>query len=186
MIIKEANRKDIEARLASMGDYVKIDYLGGLLKNNLDYDTRRFVLVKLASLYKDKGMLAEAARLVGNAAEINTTYEGMVNDYTKAMELFIRGNHFDESDTPFNKAIASANNEKQKMAIRVKRKDFIKLQAEELMKKDKRKNAMLAYEKLNSMPELSADEKSKVQDILAGLYEKLGKVREFYGIKKNR
>lgn len=184
MIIKEANRKDVEAKLATMGDYVKIDYLVQLLKGNLDYDTRRYVLLELAKLYKDKGMIAEAARLVNNAAEINTTYDGMMRDHSVAMQLFIKAGKYDEADSAMNKAMASCNNETQKNALRAKRKEVLKAQAEEMLKKDKRKLAMLAYEKIASLPELTIDEKKDVQNQLVKLYEKLGKVKEFYGIKR--
>jgi hypothetical protein len=144
MRIREANRKEVETRLATMGDYVKIDYLTELLRENLDYDTRRFVLLKLARLYKDKGMLAESARLVGNAAEINTTYDGMMKDYSVAMQLFIQAGKFDEADVALNKATVSSNTEAQRVELRTKRREAIKNQGAELVKKDKRKQAMLA------------------------------------------
>lgn len=44
---------------------------------------------------------------------------------------------------------------------------------------------MLAYEKILSLPDVSPDEKKQAQTELVGLYEKLGKVKEFYNIKKN-
>jgi len=185
VIIKESNRKDVEARLSTMGDYVKIDYLSELLKNNLDYDTRRFVLLKLASIYKNKGMLAEAGRLVRNAADINTTYEGMMNDYTKAMQLFIQSGDFDEADISLNKAVASCNTEGQRAAIKIKRKETIQLQAQEYIKRDKRKHAMLAFEKLLSIRETNSDEKRQAQTQLLRLYEQLGKVKEFYNLQKS-
>jgi tetratricopeptide (TPR) repeat protein len=184
MQIKETSKRDIEARLASMGDYVKIDYLSELLRGNIDYDTRRYVLLTLAKLYKNKSMLAEAARLVNNAAEINTTYEGMMRDHSVAMQLFIQAGKFDEADVAMNKAIASCNNESQKSAVKVKRKDAIKTQAEDFLKRDKRKQAMLAYEKLVSLQEVTSDEKRDAQDKLIKLYEQLGKVKEFYGLRK--
>jgi len=180
----ESNKRDIESRLKAMGDYVKIDYLSELLKSNLDYDTRRFVLLELAKLYKDKGMVAEAAKLVNNAAEINTTYGGIMKDHSVAMQLFIKAGRLDEADVSMNKAMAACNNEKEKMVIRMKRKDAIKAQAEEFLKRDKRKLAMLMFEKLNAISEMTADEKRDAQAKLTHLYEQLGKVREFYGLKR--
>jgi len=41
-------RRDIEAKLSSVGDYVKMDFLQQCLKKNIDFDTKRFVMVKLA------------------------------------------------------------------------------------------------------------------------------------------
>lgn len=185
MIIKESSRKDVEARLGTMGDYVKIDYLSELLKSNLNYDTRRFVLLKLASIYKNKGMLAEAAKLVRNAADINTTYDGMMNDYTKAMQLFIQGGDFEGADISLNKAVASCNTDAQRAAIKMKRKETLQLQAQEYIKKDKRKHAMLAFEKLLSIQETIGDEKRQAQTQLLKLYEQLGKIKEFYNLQKS-
>jgi len=184
MIIREGNRAEIETRLGTMGDYVKIDYLSELLKRSLDYDTRRFVLLKLASIYKNKGMIVEAAKLVRNAADINTTYDKMMIDYTKAMQLFIQGGAFDDADVAMNKAIASCNTESQRAELKIKRKESLKLQALEFLKIDKRKHAMLAYEKLLSLPEINAGEKREIQESLLKLYESLGKVKEFYNVKR--
>jgi tetratricopeptide (TPR) repeat protein len=184
-MIKESNKKDVEARLASMGDYVKIDYLAELLNGNLDYDTRRFVLLKLARLYKDKGMLAEAAKLVVNAADINTTYDAMMRDYSVAMQLFIQGDKFDEADIALNKAMVSCNTEGQKSSLRAKRKEALLARAADLVKKDKRKHAMIAYEKILTLPDVTADDKKVAQQNLSRLYEQLGKVKEFYGLKRS-
>jgi hypothetical protein len=185
MRIREGNKKEVEARLATMGDYVKIDYLTELLRGNLDYDTRRFVLLQLARLYKDKGMLAESARLVGNAAEINSTYDGMMKDHSVSMQLFIQAGKFDEADVALNKSLASSNSEAQRVAMKAKRKEAVKAQAADLKKRDKRKLAMLAYEKLLSLSDVTADEKRLAQNELITLYEQLGKVKEFYSIKKS-
>lgn len=184
MMIKESNRKDIETRLGAMGDYVKIDYLSELLRGNLDYETRRFVLLKLAKLYKDKGMIAEAAKLVVNAADINTTYDAMMKDYSVAMQLYIQAGKLDEADSALNKAMASCNTESQKSSLRAKRKEALFARAEDLVKKDKRKHAMVTYEKIISLPDVGIGEKKTAQENLSRLYEKLGKVKEFYGLRR--
>ena len=75
---KEAtlSRREIDAKLAASGDYVKMDYLQACLKKPLDFDTKRFVMTKLASIYESRMMYLEAGKLVRNVADINTTYEG--------------------------------------------------------------------------------------------------------------
>ena len=176
-------RREVEAKLATMGDYVKIDYLSRCLKQTIDFDTRKFVLVKLSEMYENKGMVLEAAKMMSAGAEINSTYQSKINDYTKAAELFIRSQAFDEADVAFNKALACANG-LQKDSIKNKRKALYQAQAKLLMQKDKRKNAMQIFEKLLSI-ELSSQEKREVQSTLLDLYEKLGKVKEFYSLKRN-
>jgi len=167
------NRREVEAKLNGMGDYVKMDYLQRLLKQNIDFDTKKFVLVKLAQIYEPRGMFADAGKLMIVSAEINTTFDGKMNDFMKGAEMFVKAGRYDESDIAFQKALACANTS-QKVELKIKRKEMIKGHAKDLMKKDKRNNAMQAYEKLLSI-ELSDPEKREVQNILLGLYEKLGR-----------
>lgn len=186
METREVTRRDVEAKLASVGDYVKMDYLSQCLRKNLDFDTRKFVLGKLSSIYEQKLMFGEAGKLMANAAEINATFDGKVNDYIKAADLFIKGGAYDESETAFAKALASGS-ELQKKKIKATRRDMYIKNALDLMKKDnKRKNAMVAFEKvLNLNIELSPIEKKQYQQTLLGLYEKLGRIREFYNLQRS-
>lgn len=175
-------RREIEEKIAKVGDYVKMDYLARCLKSNLDFDTRKYVLNTLAKVYESRGMFSEAGKLMRASADINTTFEGKTNDFVKSVELFVKATNFDEAETTFSKALALATG-MQKDRLKLKRKEFYKAKAQELLKKDQRKHAMTAYEKLLAL-DLNAQEKQEVQGILAGLYEKLGKVREYYNIKK--
>ena len=177
------DRREVETKLNGMGDYVKMDYLQKVLKMNINFDTKKFVLTKLAEIYEPRGMHADAARLMISSAEINTTYLGKMNDFMKACELLIKSGKYDESDIALQKAMACGN-ENQKFQMKIKRKDLIKKQSLDLLKKDKRNHAMLAYEKLLTL-DLSTDEKKEAQTALLGLYEKLGKIREFYALKNS-
>ena len=57
-------------------------------------------------------------------------------------------------------------------------------QAQEFLKKDKRKHAVETFEKILEMPDLLPSERQEVQKNLLDLYEKLGKIREYYTLKK--
>ena len=184
MNIKETiTRRDIDAKLANVGDYVKIDYLTRCLKQTLDFDTRKFVLSRLGEIYGQRGMPLEAARMTAAGAEINTTFQAKINDYMKAAEFFIKGGAFDDADTTFNKAVACCNG-LQKESIKSKRKELYFSQAGAYIKRDKRNQALLTYEKLLTI-ELNPEEKREVQSTLLSLYEKLGKVKDFYTLKRN-
>jgi tetratricopeptide (TPR) repeat protein len=185
MEIKEppaVSRRDIEAKIANVGDYVKMDFLSAALKKNLDFDARKFALTKLASIYESRNMFIEAAKLMRASADINTTFDAKVNEFVKSAELFIKGGSFDEADVSFTKAIA-AGNQRQKEEVKAKRKTLYKAQALDYMKKDKRTYAMKAYEKLLTL-DFMHSEKAEIQKTLLSLYEKLGKVREFYALKR--
>jgi tetratricopeptide (TPR) repeat protein len=175
-------KREMEEKIASVGDYVKMDYLQACLKQNLDFDTRKFALVKLAGIYEPRGMFGDAAKLMNTSAEINTTFDGKMKDFMKATELFVKAGLFDESDVAFGKALACVN-EKQKVDLKSKRKEILRAHARDLLKKDKRRNALEAYEKLASL-DLTPEERTDVQNNLMQLYEKLGRVRDFYTLKR--
>src|SRR3989339_669968 len=143
MFTREAipTKREMEAKLSSVGDYVKMDYLTACLKKNLDFDTRKFALAKLAEIYEPRGMHAEAAKKMNASAEINTTFDGKI-------------------------------------------KEFYATQALAHLNRDKRTNAMNTYERFLSIADLTPGEKGQAQKNLLALYEKLGKVREFYNLKK--
>ena len=177
-------RKEVEEKISKVGDYVKMDYLQVALKQQLDFDTRKFVLTKLSQIYESRKMYLEAGKLIKLAAEINVTFEGKINDYMKSTELLIKYGAFDEADLSFAKALATAT-ENQKGGLKTKRKELLRFHAEDCIKRDKRAHALAAYERLVDMPELSSDEKRKAQTALLRLYQKLGKVREFGNLQKS-
>lgn len=176
-------RRELEEKLKNVGDYVKMDLLSSALKKQIDFDTRKFVLLKLAEIYELRRMFSEAARMMKNAAEINGTYEGKMNDFMKSCVLFIKGGNFAEGDIAFTKASGCAT-ELQRGRLKVARKEAYKVQAKEYISKDRRSHAVEAYEKILSL-DLTSDEKREAQVVLLGLYEKLGKVKEFYALKAN-
>ncbi len=183
MDVREVTRREVEAKLATVGDYVKMDYLQACLKKQLDFDTKKFVLTKLSGIYESRKMFLEAGRLTRISADINTTYDGKIGDFVRSAELFIKGGNFSEADVSVVKALADAT-QKQKVQIKSKIKEHYKLQASELLKRDKRKNAMDVYQKILTMPELTVDEKKDAQLKLLNLYEKLGKIKEYSSLKR--
>ena len=147
---KAVNRRELEERLKSVGDYVKMDLLSSALKKQIDFDTKKFVLTKLAEIYEARRMFSEAAKMMRNTAEINTTYDGKMSDFIKSCVLFIKGGNFDEADVSFTKAMGSAT-ELQKGRLKVTRKDAYKEQGREYLNRDRRSHALEAYEKLLSI-----------------------------------
>lgn len=177
------SRREIEGKLMKVGDYVKIDYLSSCLKMHLDFDTKKFVLTQLSSLYENKKMFLEAARLTRNSAEINTTVGAKITDFIKSAELFIKAGNFDEADVSFNKAIALASTE-QKAKYKQMYKNHYKTHAMNCLKAEKRRHALKAYEKVLSL-EPDANEKKDAKEKLLQLYEQLGKIHDFYALQKS-
>jgi len=184
MVKLSITRKEVEDKLKSVGDYVKMDFLSTCLKKQMDFDTKKFVLLKLSEIYEARKMFSEAAKMMRNAAEINTTYDGKMTDFMKSCSLFVKSGHFDEADVSFTKAMACASG-MQKDRIKAMRKEAFKAQAKEYIARDKRSHAAETYEKLLGLESLAPDEKREAQSTLLILYEKLGKVKEFYALKAN-
>ncbi len=182
MIAREKSRKEIEARFNQMGDYVKIGYLTSCLKNNLDFDTRKFVLVKLAELLENKKMFLDAGRMMKSVAEINTIFQGKVDDFVKSAELFVKGGNFDSANAAIRDAV-SASNEKQKSAIRTKAREIYKMQANTLLAQNKRSRAVKIYEEMLAT-ELDINERNDIQKSLLNLYESLGMIKEYNLLRK--
>ncbi len=180
---EDLTKRGIEEKISTMGDYVKISYLSLCLKKTLDFDARKFTLLTLAKLYEERKMFNEAGKMMSFAADINTTFNGKINDFIRSTELFIKGGSYDDADMSFKKALITANTS-QKNEIKNRVKEMYKVQAKEHLSNDKRKNALEAYEKLLTL-ELNSIEKEEVKSKLLNLYESLGKVREFYNMKKS-
>lgn len=160
-----------------MNDYLKMEYLKNCLKNQLDFDTKKFVLVKLAGLYETKGMLLEAGKMMRAAGDINTSVASKIADFTKSAELFIRGGDFDSADAIKKKAVAIAPLDQQP-AIEKRIRDFYRIQAKIYVDANKRKQAAGFYEKL-LMTDLGFMEKREVQEELLKIYEGLGDFNKY-------
>ena len=183
MKIQERSRQDIDAKLTTMGDYVKIDYLCRALSSGLDFETKKHVMTSLAKLYESKSMYLESARLIRSASDINTTFKSKMNDFMKAVELYVRGGNYSEADFVFQQALALAM-EREKPELRTMMKGYYLNEARNFTRSDKRNQAKKAYEKLLTF-ELAPQEKREAQQHLLVLYEKLGSIREYFKLKES-
>lgn len=181
--IKERTRAEIEAKLATMGDYVRMDYLQRALKSEIDFETKKFVLLRLAKIYEERKIYSEAGKLMRIAADINTTFKGKIQDYMKAMDYFVKGSNYHEADLTFASALALGN-EREKIEIKKSYKDYYLAQGKMFLSMDQRSSARKTYEKILGSIELSPIEKSEIQKTLLQLYERLGAVREYQNLKK--
>lgn len=181
MKVQERSRQEIDAKLATMGDYVKIDYLTRALSSGLDFDTKKHAMSILAKLYESRSMYLEAARLVRNSADINTTFKAKIAEFMKSVELYVRGGNYPEADFVFQQALALAT-EREKPELRAQLKGYYFVEAQRFIKQDRRNQAKKAYEKVMTF-DLNVQEKADAQRQLLGLYEKLGNVKEFLKLR---
>ena len=179
--IGETTKGAIEAKLANMGDYVQMSYLQRALNSNLDFDTRKFCLLRLGGIYEARGMFAESARCIKAAAEINTTYKDKIRDYMKVVELHIKSGSYDEADRMFGQARVLGNTQ-QKFEMKRMHAFTYQSQGKQLIQNDKRAAAKQLYEHMLRL-DLDPALKSEVQQELLMLYHRLGNIREYSQLK---
>ena len=177
----EKNRGEIEAKMKTMGEYVKMSYLQRAAKSQLDFDTRKFVMLELARVYEQKHMFLDAAKTIKNAAEITTTFREKMMQFMKAVELNVRGNDFADAERIFAQALALGN-DRDKWEMKMQFKQFHFAQAQEYLKQRRRSQAKALYQKMLTM-ELNPQEKTVVQNQLLDLYLRLGNTREYHQLK---
>ncbi len=179
--ITERTRTEIDAKLKTMGEYVKMSYLQRAAKSQLDFDTRKFVLLELTRIYEQKGMFLDASKTMRAAADITTTFKEKMGQFMKAVEFNVRGNNFIEAERIFAQALALGN-DREKWEMKQLYKQFHFAQANVYLKHDRRNNAKEIYQKILSL-DLSPDERTQVQNTLLDLYYRLGNVREYHALK---
>ena len=173
MLKKSMTKNEIEEILAKKGDYVKIDLLTRFLNESPPINTKKLVLLKLAEIYENIGMLKEAAKTYDDAGMISIAFTEKIKHFIKETELYIKAGNFDRADEAMKKAISEANAvERQEIYFTVK--DFYKKQAGAHERSLKRFGAVRIYEKLLEM-NLTERERKDIKEKLLPLYEKLGK-----------
>ncbi len=177
----EKTKSEIENKLKTMGEYVKMSYLQRAAKSQLDFDTRKFVLIELTRIYEQKKMYLDAGKTIKSAAEITTTFREKMVQFMKSVEFNVKGNDFTEAERIFAQALALGN-DREKWEMKQQFKQFHFSQAQGYIKNDRRSNAKVLYQKMLSM-ELNPSEKSEVQNQLLNLYLKLGNTREYYALR---
>jgi tetratricopeptide (TPR) repeat protein len=165
MLNKNMSRLEIEEKLKDKGDFIQIDYLTRLLKQNPPLQIKRFVYNKLAEIYYRKNMFADSGRMFENLAESSITFS----------------DNFENSDSVMKKAFSNANFQEKK-DIYYSIKNFYFKTAEKYEKKNKINSATIIYEKLINM-ELTLKEKREIKEKLMNFYSRLGRFRD-YGLLK--
>jgi len=184
MLEKEMTKKEIENFLKGKGDFVQLSHLEIFLKKDLPLDTKKFVYLKIAEIYEKKSMFTEAAKICHNLAIISVAFSEKIKYHIKEAELYVKAGMFSRVDEAMRKAMNDANaTEKAEILITIK--NFYKRQAEQYIKEHRRNNAAKIYEKLLEM-NISEIERKEIKENLLKIYEKIGKLREYYDLKRER
>lgn len=173
---------EVEKELAGQGEFVQIDHLSVFLKEDIPTDIRKFAMLRIAEIYEKKMMFGEAAKIYNNLSIISIPFAEKIKAHVKEAEMCIKGGYFKEADYATTKAMNQANTfEKNDIMFSIKQ--FYKKQAEIYEKEIRRNNAARLYEKLLELPGMTEAERREIKEKLLGLYEKLGKFREYNALK---
>lgn len=184
MLNPEMTKSEIEKDLYGKGNFVQIDHLNRFLKKHpINMDTKKFIFIKLASLYESSKLFGETAKAYDNAAGISLTFAEKIKYYIKAAEFYAKLGVFDRVDETVRKAMTEANS-KERGDIQSTIKMMYKEQATKLESEMKRSHAVKFYEKILEM-KLSEQEKNEIKEKLSDLYLKLGKMHEYQALKRN-
>ena len=179
---KISSRGEVEELIKGKGDFVQIDYLSNFLKGELPIDVKRFVAVKLAEIYARRKLYANAAKMYNVASISSVAFTEKIKLHMREAEMFVKAGEYIYADEAMKKAMSQAN-ANQKSEIYFVIKEFYKKQAEQYEKELRRAHAARIYEKLMEM-NISELERNEVKKRLLSLYEKLGKVKEYYALRE--
>jgi len=183
MLNKEMMKSDIERELTGKGDYVQIDMIRRFLKENLSNDIRRFASMKLAFIYENRSMHADAAILYNKLAEIALNYADRMTCYSKQAENYIKAGYFEGADMAINKIMGEVKPmEKTKFSEAVK--GFYLAQAHIYEKERRRSKAVEVYEKMLLIKTLLETEKIEIKNKLSQLYKELGLVQKYLSLQE--
>lgn len=177
------SKHEIEEELEKKGEFLQIDYLTNLSKANIPITMKKFVYSKLAQLYEKKYMFKDSAKMYNNIALISIAFTEKIKYRMKEAKLYIKSGNFEDVEVAMKKAMSDAN-ASEKAEIYFMIKDAYKRQAEIYEKEMKRNHASQIYERLLHM-NLSELEKDEIKKKLLVLYEKLGKLKEYFVLKKS-
>ena len=180
MKVFEKTRQEVELKLGSMSDFLKMEYLESCLKNHMDFDVQRLCHQKLAELYEKRNMFSEAARNMSAVAELAATFKDKMQAYMKETELWIKAGFYEHAEDAFKKALASGNS-KEKEEMKKAIKELYKKQALAYEKANRNSNALKIYELLLRI--VDEPEKTEVKRKILEFYKRLGKIKEYTFLK---
>ena len=180
MQVLEKKREEIEARVNTMSDFLKMEYLESCLKANLDINVCKYCYKKLSELYENKIMYPEAVKNMARFEELCAGEMEKIAAIVKEAELLIKAGKYEPAEYLYKKAMSLAD-ESKKYEIKRSMIRFYEQEAMNFEKMNKQAGALKIYERLVNL--VTDAEKTQVKKRMFELYQKLGKVKEYIRLK---
>jgi len=180
MQVLEKNREEIEAKVNTMSDFVKMEYLESCLRTIHEVNISRYCYKKLAELYENKKMYSEAVKYMAKFAELCVGTKEKIAAIIKEAELLIKAGQYDEAIYLYKKAMSFADTT-GKFEIKRNMILFYRQEAEALEKSNRGTAALRIYEKIVNY--VADAEKEEIKKKMLELYKRLGRVTEYIKLK---
>ena len=180
MQVLERKREEIEAKVNTMSDFVKMEYLESCLKTNPDINVCKYCYKKLSELYEKKIMYSEAAKYMAKSREVCVDTKEKIAAIIKEAELLIKAGFYDPAIYLYKKAMSFADTT-GKFEIKRNMISFYKQEAATLEKSNRGTAALRIYEKIINY--VVDAEKDEIKKKMLKLYQNLGRVSEYLKLK---
>jgi tetratricopeptide (TPR) repeat protein len=181
MQILERTKGEIDAKVRTMSDFLKMEYLEKCLTMFRDPEILKYCYTELARLYEGRIMYSDALKYLNKLHALTVLSIDKFHIHEKEIELLIKAGNYERVPEVFKMAIKLVG---EVEAMNLKRK-IIKLYQMEAQKFDnsgKNLAALKVYERL--IPLLTDHERNEARKKLLNIYKKLGRVRESIELEK--
>jgi len=176
--------QEVEEKLASMSDFLKMEYLEQMSRKQNPLDVGKYVRQQMAKVYADKGMYSNASRQLEAWAEMSVTFKEKIEAYLQEIEMWIKAGEYITADDIMKRALANATLA-EKANIKARIRQAYSNQAIMFEKRNERNRALKIYEKLYSI-ETETGERESLRQKLLELYDKTGRVRDFMMLRDKK
>ena len=180
MQVLEKKREEIEAKVNTMSDFLKMEYLESCVKSNPDINVCKYCYKRLSGLYENKIMFSEAAKYMAKFEELCVGANEKIAALVKEAELLIKAGQYDPADYLYKKAMALTDTA-DKFKIKRDMVEFYKKEATNFELSSKSSGALKVYEKL--VHHVVDAERDEIRKKMLRLYHNLGKVTEYIRLK---
>jgi len=180
MQVLEKKREEIEAKVNTMSDFLKMEYLESCLKTFPDINVCKYCYKKLSELYENKIMYPEAAKYMAKFGELCAGAKEKIAAIVKEAELLVKAGSYDPADYLYKKAMSFADTA-GKFEIKRNMIAFYKHEAANFELSGRSAGALKIYEKLVNF--VADAERDEIRKKMLQLYQKLGKIKEYLKLK---
>jgi tetratricopeptide (TPR) repeat protein len=180
MQVLEKKREEIEAKVNTMSDFLKMEYLESCVRSNPDINVCKYCYKRLSELYENKIMYSEAVKYIAKFEELCVGSKEKITAVVKEAELLIKSGQYDPADYLYKKAMALSDTP-GKFEIKRNMIEFYKKEATNFELSGKSTGALKIYEKL--VHYVADAERDEVRKKMLRLYQNLGKIKDYIRLK---